>query len=232
MERNYHKKIQISLALGCATKNQQHQDIQATIAEAENNMYKRKLLERKSISGSILLSLEAALSEKSYETKEHTERIKKLALKLGMKLKLHDDKLNELALLASLHDIGKVAIPESVVLKNGKLSESEWELVKKHPEIGHNIAESSPQISHIADAILSCHEHWDGSGYPQGLKGDEIPVISRIIHIVDAYDVMRSGRPYKKAMSKKSAIEELKRYSGTQFDSKITDEFIALIEKP
>ena len=148
-------------------------------------------------------------------------------------MNLSENKLAELSLLSTLHDIGKVAISEGILLKQGKLLKSEWRLIKKHPEIGYNIARSSPHLAHVADTILTHHEWWDGSGYPQGLKGDEIPIISRILAIVDAYDAMISGRPYRKTMPKEAALAEIKKNAGTQFDPNIARIFAeALLEKP
>ncbi len=103
--------------------------------------------------------------------------------------------------------------------------------IKRHPEIGYKIANSSPKLSQIAEGILAHHERWDGKGYPKGLKGKEIPLLARIITIVDSYDVMTNGRPYKKQMSKEEAIQELKDCSGTQFDSELVEIFITKIMK-
>ena len=175
-----------------------------------------------------IASLKRILFEKSIETEEHTNRTNILALQLGKNLNLSENELAELSLLATLHDVGKVAIPEGILIRQGKLSENEWKLIKKHPEIGYNIVKSTPHLSHVANAILCHHEWWDGSGYPQGLKGEEIPITSRILAIVDAYDVIIEGRPYKKSLSKKEAIEELKRYSGTQFDPRLVEKFIEI----
>ncbi len=225
------RKIPASLSLGAATKEKVSQDIQSIVIDAEGNMYKNKLAQKESLTSSIIFALEQALYEKSSETKEHTDRMHDFALKLGKSARLSSHQLDELSLLASLHDIGKVAIPEKILLKKGKLTEKEWSTIKRHPEIGFNIAQSSPQIAHIAKSILSCHENFDGSGYPMGLKGHAIPAISRIILIVDAYDVMTSGRAYKPAMSKEDAIKELKRCAGTQFDPELVDKFIEIISK-
>jgi len=222
-------KIPVSISLGTATKETLRQDIQIIVADAESNMYKNKLVEKESLTSSIIFALEQALYEKSNETKEHADRMHELALKLGKSIKLPSHQLDELSLLASLHDIGKVAIPEKILLKKGKLTDREWAVIKKHPEIGFNIAQSSPQISHVAKSILSCHENWDGSGYPLGLTGESIPVISRIILIADAYDVMTSGRVYKLPMSKDEAINELKRCAGTQFDPALVDKAIEIL---
>ncbi|MEI7615142.1 MAG: diguanylate cyclase, partial [Actinomycetota bacterium] len=223
------QKMPIGLAIGIASKSESRQNMEDIIFEAESNMYKNKLAGKQSSAGSVIAALEQALYEKSNETMEHTQRIKELSLKFGKKLKLHLHQLDELALLASLHDIGKVAVPETILLKEGALSESEWEVIKTHPATGFNIAQSSPQIAHIAKYILSCHENWDGSGYPEGLAKEEIPLLSRIVAIADSYDVMTYKRAYKNSMSKEDAVKELKRCAGTQFDPVLVGKFIEIL---
>ena len=224
-------KIPLTLAIGVAAKTETKQDMKSILLDAESNMYKNKLIEKESLSSSVIFALEQTLYEKSNETKEHTDRIHDLAINLGKAVKLASSELDELALLATLHDIGKVAIPETILLKDGKLTEEELMVIKRHPEIGFNIASSSPQIAHIAKSILSCHENWDGSGYPMGLSGQAIPFVSRIILIVDAYDVMTNKRAYKKAMSKDEAMEELERCAGTQFDPVLVEKFMEIVAK-
>ncbi len=223
-------KVPASISLGVSTKEKVSQDIQTTIRRAEDNMYRRKLLEEESTSSSIIKSLEIVLLEKSHETKEHAERMKKLALKLGCFLGLPENELDKLLLLSSLHDIGKVGVSDEILLKKGELTKREWENVKKHSEVGYKIAKSAAAIAHIADGILFHHERWDGTGYPCRLKGEDIPTISRILSIVDAYDVMTNGRVYKKKLSKKEAIKELNRCAGTQFDPELTEKFINIIK--
>lgn len=225
------QKIPISISLGTSTKKNYKYDIKMTVKEAEDWMYRRKLLERKSTSSSIISSLERTLQEKSYETEEHALRLKDMSLVLGQSLKLTENKLNELVLLSALHDIGKIAIPDDILMKKGKLTRKEWGIVKRHPEIGFNITASSPQLVPIADAVLSHHEWWDGSGYPRGLKGEDIPLVSRIISIVDSYDVMTHDRCYRKAISKKKAVEELKKYAGIQFDPNLIEIFLEIIDR-
>jgi diguanylate cyclase (GGDEF)-like protein/PAS domain S-box-containing protein len=223
------QKIPLSLSLGAATKETQVQNIQAIIIDAESNMYRNKLAQKESISSSVIFALEQALYEKSNESKEHINRVRDLAIKLGKSIDLHSNQLDELSLLASLHDIGKVAISETILAKEGKLTKKEWDVIKRHPEIGFNIASSSPQIAHIAKAILACHENFDGSGYPLGIAGESIPIISRIILISDTYDVMTRGRIYKEAMSKDDEIKELKKCAGSQFDPVLVEKFIEII---
>lgn len=223
--------IQLSIALGAATKEEPGQDIQEILREAEDRMYRHKLFRSKSVRSSIISSLKKTLQEKTHETEEHARRVQELALQLGRKLKLSDSQLDELALLAALHDIGKIAIPNSILMKQDTLTQDEWEIIRKHTEIGYRIARSSPELAHIADAILAHHERWDGTGYPRGLKGEEIPLSSRIIAITDAYDVMTHGRIYKRAISRQEALEELNRCAGSQFDPKLVKLFTDLVSE-
>ena len=223
--------IPLSMSLGASTKERPEQDIKTVIQVAEYNMYSRKLVERKSVSSSIISALERTLWEKSHETREHAERIKKLAVKLGNSINLYQNKLDELILLSVLHDIGKIAISDDILNKNDKLTEKEWRRIKKHPEIGYNICESSPQLVTIAEAVLAHHEWWNGSGYPLGLKGKNIPITSRIIAIADSYDVMITGRNYKEPLSKNEVIKELKKYSGIQFDPKLVKNFVKILKE-
>ena len=225
------QKIPISISMGGSTKTEIDKDINAVINKAEELMYRRKFVESKSISSSIITSLKRVLFEKDIETEEHADRTNVLALQLGKSLNLSKNELAELSLSTTLHDIGKVAIPDEILLRNGKLSKHEWKLIKKHPETGYNIARSSPHLSHIANVILTHHEWWDGSGYPQGLKGDEIPIISRILAVVDAYNEMINGRPYKSKMNINEVIKEFKRCAGTQFDPHIVKKFLSILRK-
>jgi len=225
------QKIPLNISIGISTRENPSQNLKEVIKEAENNMYKNKLLKRKSVYNSIILSLERILWEKNRETKGHTERLKRLALQFGSAINLPQNKLDELVLLSTLHDIGKVAIPERILMKKGKLTAKEWKIIKRHPEIGYKIAKSAPQIAPIAEDILSHHEWWNGTGYPQGLGGEYITVNACITSVVDAYDVMTFGRPYREAISEEEAIEELMRCSGTQFNPMLVRKFVILLKK-
>lgn len=223
--------IPLSISLGVATKNTGDENIHQVIKLAEERMYRNKLLDSKSSRSSIISSLQKTLREKTHETEEHSNRMQHLALLMGSVLGLSRSNMDELVLLAALHDLGKVAIPDNILLKKHSLTNDEWETIKKHPEIGHRIAQATPELIPIAEKILAHHERWDGKGYPQGLKGEEIPLIARIISIVDAFDVMTNGRPYKMALKPMDALEELKACAGSQFDPQLVEIFVSLVMK-
>lgn len=220
----------LSISLGFATKTEVQQSIDRLFKDAEEFMYKRKLMESKSMHSSILSSIKTTMFEKSHETEAHAERLVALSTMLGRALKLTDEQLFELELLATLHDIGKMSIDDHILNKPGKLTEEEWCEMRKHPAVGYRIAHASPELMYIADYILSHHERWDGNGYPQGLKGDAIPLLSRIVAIVDAFDAMTADRPYRKAMRKEDAIVEIAKNAGTQFDPMIVKIFMDLMK--
>ena len=220
------KKIPVSIALGTAVKNNKNENIYQVLQKAEDRMYDNKRTESRSAKSNILKTLLDRLEKKSNETREHTRRIKNLALAVGKKIDLPSSELDRLSMLATLHDIGKILISEEILNKEGKLTEEEWRNIEKHPETGNHIVSSIQEFAHIGEEILAHHEHWDGSGYPRGLKGKEIPLLSRIIAIVDAFDIMTNGRPYKKPLTKKEALVELQKCAGQQFDPRLVDKFI------
>lgn len=219
----------ISLSLGCATRNNMDTTFEETSKQAEDNMRRHKLLESRSLHSSVLASIKATMFERSQETEEHAERLAELSHKLGIKLGLAQTELDDLKLLATLHDIGKVGIDDRILKKKGGLTEEEWEEMKKHPEIGYRIAASSPELVAIADYILCHHERWDGQGYPQGLKGEAIPILSRIIAIVDTYDAITQDRLYRKGVLDEEAVREIQQHAGSQFDPRIAAAFVNLV---
>lgn len=216
----------ISLSIGHATKTDQGENINHVVKAAEDYLHNRKLLDRRSSHSTLLSSIMATMFERSQETEEHAERIAVLSKMIGGRLGLPQRSLNELELLSMLHDIGKVGIDDSILNKPGKLNRSEWKAMQRHPEIGYRIAMTSPELEPIAEYILSHHERWDGTGYPRGLKGEEIPLLARILAVVDAYDAMTEDRVYRKALTVSEEIEEIRRNAGTQFDPEIARIFI------
>ena len=212
------KDYHINISLGVGTKEFIEQDFQRIMKDAEDEMYKRKLFEHKSSHSYILSSIKATLFEKSQETQEHAERIAILMKKVGMIMELSPIEIHELEMLSTLHDIGKIGIDDRVLKKPGRLTAEEWQEMKRHPEIGYRIAMSSPEFASVAEYILCHHERWDGSGYPKGLKGEEIPLECRILAIADAYDAMTNDRPYRKAWSREEVITYIQSLSGSHFD--------------
>ncbi|MCC3145613.1 diguanylate cyclase [Halanaerobium sp. Z-7514] len=222
-------KIDISLSAGSALKISANEDIFELVQQAEQALFTDQLTKEKSSKNKIVKSLLSTLRNKSDETENHSIRMAELAQDLGRKVGVGNDELNKLALLANIHDIGKIAIPESILNKPGKPSEEEWKILKTHPIKGAEIAAETDEFAPVAEEILSHHEHWDGSGYPRGLKAKEIPLLARILSIVDAYDVMINERPYKKAMTKEEAVLELKSCAGSQFDPELVEKFLQII---
>jgi len=223
--------LQLSVSLGCSVKVTEKEDLQRALREAEEWMYHQKLLESSSYRNTIINTLLATLYEKNMETEEHAERLKQYCHAIGSALQLSAEELNELALLAILHDIGKVGVHQSILQKPGPLTPDEWEEMRRHSEIGYRIAQNAPELSVVSDYILSHHERWDGRGYPRKLSGEDIPLLCRILAVADAYDAMTNDRVYRKAISKETAMAELEQNSGTQFDPSVVKLFLRLLKK-
>lgn len=205
----------LSLAIGSSLRHSPGQNMDMVIRSADNSMYRSKLLEQKSARNTILRTLTSALTMRDHMTEEHATRLKHLACGFGKRMNLSEEDLDNLSLLAVTHDIGKIGIPDEILFKNGPLDKDEWEIMRSHCEIGYRIAIESRELSSIAEYILYHHEHWDGEGYPMRLKGQQIPMICRILAIIDAHDAMINDRPYRKAMTAKDAIQELLSGKGT-----------------
>jgi len=221
--------LPLSLSVGYATQEGPFRPLEALYREADDAMYRDKILRGLSPRSSVLHVLKAALREKDFGAEGHIERVKRYSLMLGEALGLGRSELELLELLAEVHDIGKIAVSDRVLFKPGRLTEEEWEEIKRHPEVGYRIAQSSVELQPVARLILEHHERWNGKGYPSGLRGEEINLLSRIVAIADAYDAMTSDRPYRRAMTEAEALEELKRAKGTQFDPVLVDLFVDII---
>lgn len=225
----YNDLFRINLALGFATLENLDADFKDVARVAEEYMYKRKLNDRKSSYSTIISYIKSTMYERSQVTEEHAERLKEYSNMLGLALNLSQVELDELALVSTLHDIGKVGIDDRILKKPEPLTDEEWAEMKRHPEIGYRICMASPELMSIAPYVLSHHERWDGTGYPAGLKGEEIPLLARIISIVDAYDAMTEDRVYRKKLSKEEALAEIEKNAGTQFDPKLAKLFAKLM---
>lgn len=220
--------VRISLSLGSATRLAPGLDIRSLIGLAADNLHRRKLLEGRSQNSPVLASLRRALYVKSFETEVHAVRIARLARFIGSQMNLPASELDRLERLAIMHDIGKVSIPDAILNKPGALDNHEWEIMKRHAELGSRIAAAFPELASIAEEIFSHHERWDGMGYPRGLAGSSIPLLSRIVAVVDAYDAMTSDRPYRAAITCKQALAEIRRCTGSQFDPDVVEVFMQL----
>jgi diguanylate cyclase (GGDEF)-like protein len=197
---------------------------------ADRRMYAQKGQRADSARSQTRSVLVRVLHEREPELDSHLDGVAQIAAAMGRALKLDAEDLDVLVRAAELHDIGKVAIPDEILHKKGPLTDAEWALLRKHTVIGERVLTAAPAMNQVAKLVRSTHEHWDGSGYPDGLAGEEIPLGSRIILICDAYNAMIEGRPYRGLMSAENAVEALRGGSGAQFDPKLVALFTDRVE--
>lgn len=225
------RALVINLSIGYSTKSNAEDDMSRVVKNAEANLARKKLFDQKSHHNAVLSSIMVTLFERSFETEEHASRIGDLCVIIGERLGLSHDEMDKLRLFAILHDIGKIGISDQILNKPGSLTDEEMAVMKTHPEIGYRIAMASPDFAPVADYILTHQEKWDGTGYPNHLAGENIPLLSRILAVADAYDAMTKDRVYRKALPKEVALEEIRQNAGTQFDPKIAALFIELVKE-
>jgi HD-GYP domain-containing protein (c-di-GMP phosphodiesterase class II) len=177
---------------------------------------------------SVICALNQLLDLKDLNTGVHSTRLAEWAVRIGRDLGLDDDCLRDLEVAAILHDIGKIGTPDAILKKPGKLTDEEYAVIKKHPEYGWAVLKAVPGFERVSLFVLHHHESYDGKGYPAGLSGDEIPIGSRIVSVMDSFDAMISSRPYRKGLPLEEAIRRLQAGSGTQFDPVVARHFIAM----
>lgn len=226
-----HTCLPLGVSFGLATAEHPQDDLNQILKKADQDMYHNKFFQKENSHSQIISSLLSALAERDYLTQGHAERLKAWAEKLSIRNNIESHLRAELALLSKVHDIGKVGVPDEILMKPGPLNVEEWEIMRQHCEKGYRIAVLSPDIIQIADLILKHHERWDGSGYPFGLKGEQIPIQCRILAVLDSYDNMVNDKPYRKARSLDEARKELVRCSGTEFDPDIVNLFIDMLNE-
>jgi response regulator RpfG family c-di-GMP phosphodiesterase len=202
----------------------------------ENREYQEQLEQKvaertRELQASYEASLEAlvtALDFRDNETHGHSRRVVEYAVLVAESLGVHEPDLTWIRRGAILHDVGKIGVPDAILKKPGKLDAAEWEEMKKHPEMGYRMLSHVPYLKPALDIVLSHQERWDGSGYPRGLRAEQIPLGARIFAAVDTFDAMTSDRPYRAALSIEAARDEIRRFSGIQFDPRVAEAFLAI----
>ena len=218
--------VRLRLLLDRAALERRARDLEGALAAA--TVARRRDLEAARIE--MLRRLALAAEYRDDNTREHTERVAALAARLGQRLGLSELALTHIRHAAPLHDVGKIAIPDSILLKPGRLSNAEFEVVKTHAEAGARVlADAESELLEVAESIArSHHERWDGTGYPDGLSGADIPLVGRLVHVADVFDILVHERPYKEAFSVEDAAAEIQGGAGTQFDPEVVEAFADL----
>jgi putative nucleotidyltransferase with HDIG domain len=171
-----------------------------------------------------------ALDLRDRETEGHTQRVTELTIKVARKLGFSEEELTHIRRGALLHDMGKMAIPDEILQKPGPLNETEWEKMRRHPIYAYEMLSPISYLHPALEIPLCHHERWDGSGYPRGLKGEDIPLVARFFAIVDVWDALCSDRPYRKKMPQQEVVNYLREKSGILFDPKLVDVFLSVVE--
>jgi diguanylate cyclase (GGDEF)-like protein len=193
---------------------------------ADRRMYSQKGRRADSASSQTRGVLLRVLHEREPELERHLDGVARLVATFGRQLPLDSEERDVLVRAAELHDIGKIAVPDEILHKRGELTADEWELMRKHPMIGQRVLDGAPALGEVAKLVRSTHERWDGTGYPDGLSGRDIPLGSRVILICDAYNAIVEGRPFRAARSNEQALAELASEAGTQFDPELVKTFV------
>ncbi|MDY0288705.1 MAG: PAS domain S-box protein [Sphaerochaeta sp.] len=218
--------VRTSVSFGLCEMTSTDDDINEIIKHAEKDVDTRKLMESPHMRGRAVYAIINTLHEKNKREELHSRRVSNFSEAFATALGMSEWQVSEMKLLGLMHDIGKIAISESILNKEGKLTDKEWAEMKRHPEIGYRILFSVEDMAGLAGHVLAHHERYDGKGYPKGLKGLEIPLQSRIVTIVDAFDAMTAERTYRASVTPQEAAKELKKHAGTQFDPSLARVFV------
>ena len=220
--------FEVGTSFGAVVLPEEARDTAHALQLADERLYAQKH-GRRVESDRMMDALLEALSLREPDLPVHLDSVGSLAVETGLALGLRRDVLDELVRAAQLHDLGKLAVPDAILHKNGPLDEREWAFVRQHPLVGERILRASPAFRNVATIVRSTHERWDGGGYPDGLAEDEIPLASRVIAVCDAFTAMTSQRPYRVALTEHEAIAELERFAGTQFDPTVVSIAVSLV---
>lgn len=224
-------QAELSISVGYAGRSDLDTPVQELLEIADRRMYRYKFLRGKGRKSDLKLALGEIMRMYGSYNEEQMQRLRERVISLSTEMGLPETEIDNVVLLTEYHDIGMVGVPEGILLKSGPLTEEERRRVEEHCTIGYRIAAASHELRHIADWILKHHERWDGTGYPLGLKGEEIPLACRILAVVDAYEAMLRERPYRKALDHGAALRELVRCAGYQFDPEVVKVFVRINAK-
>jgi diguanylate cyclase (GGDEF)-like protein len=220
----------ISASIGVVLLPQEADDPSRALRLADERMYANKRRRAHGAGGQASEVLLRTLRAKQPELDQHSGHVAQLASRVARRLGLGGEALDEVFRAAQLHDIGKVGIPDAILVKAGELTDTEWEFVRNHTILGERILQGAPALRPIARLVRASHERWDGSGYPDRLRGEEIPLGARIVSVCDAYEAMRSERTYCPAVAHEAACRELRQCAGAQFDPAVVEAFLAVVE--
>ena len=223
--------FEISAALGSAILDRPDYEAADALRTADRRMYAEKNGRRASAGGQSTAVLLRVIAERNPDLGEHVGGVAAMAEQTATMLGMSDDQRTAVRQAATLHDIGKAAVPDAILDKPGRLDEHEWAFMRRHTIIGERIMQAAPALSAAAPLVRSSHENFDGTGYPDRLAGDDIPLGARVIAVCDAYDAMVSDRPYRAAMSHADALAELRRCAGTQFDPAVVRAFVDIVDR-
>jgi HD-GYP domain-containing protein (c-di-GMP phosphodiesterase class II) len=200
-------------------------DAESALQLADQRMYDHKGTGRASATRQSRDVLLQALQEHAPDLGDHTQGVRELAEAVARKLRLDNVEIERVGNTAALHDVGKMGIPRAILNKPGPLDREEWGFMRRHTIIGERIIRAAPDLADVATAVRATHERWDGTGYPDGLAGNDIPLASRVVEVCDAFDAMLSDRPYAASRSTGDAFRELQHCAGSQFDPAIVNAF-------
>ena len=223
--------INVSVSFGCGVKERESENILTTWKSAEDRMYENKLTKSENMRLKFIENVINTLKEESPEEIGHFNRVGDLARKIGAAMNLSEEDLSKLENAGKFHDIGKIAINRSILSKKGSLTQQESDEIKRHSDIGYKILRSSKSTAGISEYVLAHHERYDGKGYPSGLKGEEIPLLARILTVADSFDAMTHNKGCRKAITTDAAVAELMKNRGTQFDPDIVDTVVGILSK-
>jgi diguanylate cyclase (GGDEF)-like protein len=223
--------VEISCSVGSVTLVPNETTLEQALRKADQRLYENKRTAHTREGGEAHSVLLRVLAESNDSLATHVNNVGSLAEAVARRLGLSETQITLTRLTAELHDIGKTAIPGEILDKPGPLDDDEWEFIKRHTIIGERILAAAPALAQIAPLVRSTHERLDGTGYPDGLSAEEIPLNSRIVAVVDAYDAMTGDRPYSTPLTPQEALDELRRCAGSQFDTTVVEAFIAICEE-